>query len=155
MAKCINYFEGIVTFEMNDAYEWEQYEKANIESMKKTYLDEIRALYWVLLHFIIDNRIQYQLPGNYFKIGEDTRLALKKLHYLVRYQVGFIEEAWDKDGNQIIVAKSTSNKSINQKVFSDLFANTLMFLSVYMTIKQTDEFNQQYQQAREANGKYY
>lgn len=147
---CLNYIQrdGLVTIQMLDNYDFQRGEKVIIETLKVTFLQEIRGLFWVLLNFYLDRGLQHYLKENYFRRGEDRKLALKKLYYLVRWQVGWTEEGYNKDGEPFVNVKSTSNKNISQRQFSDLYANVFRYLSIYMEQKDIDDFNEQYEDAR-------
>lgn len=151
--KIINQYNNMVTIQIDEAYEFNPDEKVELKITKKTYLDEIRSLYWVLLNFVVDYSIHLDLSDKWFNAKDPKQLALKKLYTFLRFQVGFIDTIFNADGMPEIVAKSTNNKNITQKEFSKLYEDTFEYLIKYMQTSEIDNFNRQYQKAREKLGK--
>ena len=151
--KIINQIENIITVEIDENYEFSENERVSIKIEKKTYLDELRGLFWVLLGWIIDNEKYLELPESdqvFFKQNENKKLLLEKLYTLIRWRVNFLEKSYRKDGIPIYIPKSTGN-SITQKEFSELYEKAYEYFSEYIDMT---EFIEQYQKTREKNGKY-
>jgi hypothetical protein len=150
-AKCINQIDNIVTFEIMDNYEFQDQERVNITILKNTFADELRALYWILLEWVVKNKLYMSIPGaeKWFNPAMSDALALEKLYCFIRYQTGWTEITWDRDGMKRIYPKSTGKK-MNQKDRQDNYEKTYNYFSQYIDMT---EFERQHTAARREIGK--
>jgi hypothetical protein len=152
IGKVLNQIENVITIEIDSNYQFTEYEKVGLLTLKDTFDDDLRALYWILLEYVIENNYQFNLPNTekWFKKGEHKQLSKNKLYTLVRYQTDWIEVSYDKDGNKRISAKSTGRSDMTQNQRSDHYDAVYNFLSKYIPM---DEFIKQHEKARRELGK--
>ena len=154
-AVAINQIDNIATFQLKGNYQFKDQEPVEINSTESSFLEELRGLFWELIHWTVTAGKIWELPADdvmWFKPGEKPRLQEAKLYTLLRFRVGFTKTDYDKDGLPQVQAKSTANGSIKEQEFSDIYSQIYQYLANY--IDMTD-FNIQHQQAREKLGKFY
>ncbi len=154
IGEAVNQIDNIITFRIDDDYQFGNNDLAEIKALKNNYLQELRGLFWELLTWIIKKRKYLDLPDTdrkWFKDNEPFDLRLEKLYVLIRWRVGFIETSWRPDGFPVYIPKSTSNEKITQKEFSELYERVYLYFAKYINMINFDE---QHREARERLNKY-
>lgn len=151
--KAINQIDNILTIEIESDYQFSEMEPVQIESKKDTFRDELQGLFWVLLNWVVNNGHQFILKDGWkwFREGEAKAIALEKLYTLIRFEAGWLEVGYNKDGMQVVRAKSTSREKCSQRQLSDLYDKALNYIGTTVDLTQ---FEVQHQAARERLGKF-
>ena len=150
--KVLNFIENVLTIELKNDANYKEGEPVEIKKIRTTFREELHALLWVLLAWVIDNEYQKKLPGNWFRIGEARTTAIEKLYTLVRFQAEWVDVDYDRDGMQRIRARSTSREKCTEEQLSEIYEKTYQYFADNLDMTG---FNIQHQQARESRGKYF
>jgi hypothetical protein len=151
----INQIDNIVTFQIDDDYQFDDQEPVKIESQKMTYFDELLKLYWVLLDWIVDSGSLWGLPEDdirYFSRNNPKTLLKEKLYYLIRWRTGFVKNGWNPNGMPAVEVKSVSKRETKQNELSKHCNDAIEYFASYIDMT---EFNRMHQATRERLGKFY
>ena len=152
-AQVINQIENIITLDLKSDYQFEDGELVKVETLKETFRDQLQALYWILINWVVDEKAYESLPdaGKWFRKNENKAITREKLYTLTRFYIGWVEVAYNKDGMQITRARSTGLAKCNQRQLSDVYDKTYTYFATYIDLTG---FEIQHQKAREALGKF-
>lgn len=151
-AKVVNQIDNVVTLAIDSDYMFEYGEPVELDTLKETFREQLLALYWILQHWMIDNKQYKRLPESqkWFRESESKIIALEKLYTLSRFVIGWVETSYNKDGMKTIRARSTGEIKCNQRQLSDVYDKTYAYYASYVDMTN---FEIQHQKAREALGK--
>jgi hypothetical protein len=151
----VNQNHQYVTIKLDTDYEFSAGEPAEVNSLKMTFFDELLALYWVLIGWVVSSGAIWELPEDdrkYFNKLEPKALLKDKLYYLIRWRTGHTKTGYDKDGNPTEEVKSVSKRETKQNELSKHYDDAVQYFADRIDLTG---FNVQHQAARERLGKFY
>jgi hypothetical protein len=150
----INQIDNIVTVQVESDSQFKEMEPVKIDSALDTFRDELLALYWVLLGWMTDKGRYWNLPGaeKWFSKYDSPDLVKSKLYTLTRFVADWVDVDYNRDGEQIITARSTAREKCNQQQLSTVYEKTYDFFADHVDMK---DFEITHAKAREKLGKFY
>lgn len=152
--KAVNQIDNFITIEIETDYIFKDQEPVLIKSLRNDYRDEIRALFFCLMEYIIRPENIEKMPYHDRKyiIPNDTTEKQKDLmSTIIRARVDYYEMEYNKNMQPVPVIKSLSNEKSKQSDLSLLMERAEMYAARHLDM---DPFYKEQAAARERIGKY-
>lgn len=132
IAEVVSWKDNYLTIRHETDHEFKHGELVEFRSIKNEFAVRCRALFFVLIDWVIRSGKIYELPEDdrrMFRIGQPPTLQREMLYYLIRYRINFVKIGYNRQGLPVTEPKSLSDANITDQIISKVYSDTFQYFA--------------------------
>lgn len=128
----VSWKDNYLTIRHDSNEEFRHGEPVEFRSVKNEYAERCRALFFVLLGWVIKSGKIYELPEDdrrMFRPGQSLAMQREMLYYLIRWRINYVKVGYNRQGLPVTEPKSLGDAELTDQVISKVYSDAFQYFA--------------------------